>query len=191
MALIFVTSNENKFEEAEGVAQEHGIEIEHKNVAYVEIQADDLKTVVKPSAQQACKIAGQPCFVEDAGLFIESLGGFPGPYSSYVFETLGNQGILRLMEDIDDRRAEFRSAVAYCESDFEPKVFLGEVKGSIARKERGTGGFGYDPIFMPDRGEGGTFAEMSMEMKNSLSHRSKAIEKFVKWYARNKTVDGD
>lgn len=191
MTLAFVTSNKNKFEEAEKVAKEYGIEIEHRNIAYIEIQADSLVEVVKPSAQQAYKIAGQPCFVEDAGLFISSLGGFPGPYSSYVFKTIGNQGILRLMEDLEDRRAEFRSAVGFCGSNSEPEVFQGKVTGTITKEERGSKGFGYDPIFMPDRGEGGTFAEMAMEMKNLLSHRADAIEKFVKWYSRNKKAEGD
>lgn len=191
MTLAFVTSNKNKFEEAEKVANEYGIEIEHRNIPYIEIQADTVVEVVKPSAQQAYKISGQPCFVEDAGLFINPLKGFPGPYSSYVFKTIGNQGILRLMKSLEDRRAEFRSAVGFCGADAEPKVFQGKVTGTIAEEERGSKGFGYDPIFMPDRGEGGTFAEMSMEMKNVLSHRAAAIEKFVKWYGRNKKAEGD
>lgn len=191
MVLVFVTTNEHKFEEAKSIAEKFGIEIEHYNVPYVEIQDDNLDQIVKPSAQQACKFTNAPCFVEDAGLFIESLNGFPGPYSSYVYKTLGNEGILRLMENIDDRRAEFRSAIGYCEPRGKPETFKGKVMGTIARGTRGTRGFGYDPIFMPERGEGGTFAEMSKEMKNSLSHRAKAIEKFVKWYSRNKKVDGD
>lgn len=191
MPPVFVTTNEHKFEEAKSIAEKFGIDIEHRDVPYVEIQADNLDQIVKPSAQQACKFIDAPCFVEDAGLFIGSLNGFPGPYSSYVFKTLGNEGILRLMENVDNRRAEFRSAVGYCEPGGEPETFEGKVVGTIARESRGTKGFGYDPIFMPERGEGGTFGEISTEMKNSFSHRAEAIEKFVKWYSRNKRVDGD
>lgn len=193
MTLIFVTGNKNKFEEAKNLSDNYDVKIEHRNISYVEIQADELIDVVKPSAQQACEMVGAPCFVEDAGLFIDSLNGFPGPYSSYVFKTVGNEGILRLMEGIpeEDRSAKFRSAVAYCEPGGEPEVFVGEVEGAISKEMRGSKGFGYDPIFLPERGGGGTFAEMSTEMKNYLSHRAKAIEKLVKWYTRNKKADGD
>lgn len=189
MTLVFVTSNKNKFEEAEKIAENQGISLEHTNTSYIEIQADNLADVVKPSAQQAHEMIGSPCFVEDAGLFIESLNGFPGPYSSYVFKTLQNKGILQLMENTKNRRAEFRSAIGYYESNSKPKVFEGKVKGTIAKEMRGSKGFGFDPIFMPDEGEGDTFAEISTEMKNDLSHRAKAIEKFVKWYVRNKKAE--
>lgn len=190
MTLIFATSNENKFGEAEKVAKSYDLELEHRDIPYVEIQADNLKDVAKPSAQQVCKLANSPCFVEDAGLFVETLDGFPGPYSSYVFKTLGNRGILQLMKNKENRRAEFKSAVGYCEPDSNPEVFTGKVKGTISKESRGSKGFGFDPIFMPDRGEGGTFAEMKTKMKNTLSHRAEAIEKFVKWYVRNKKAEG-
>lgn len=191
MTLVFATSNRHKFEEAEKIAAEYDLELQHTDIVYIEIQADELEDIAKPSAQQACRLVGGPCFVEDAGLFIEALGGFPGPYSSYVFKTLGNNGVLKLMEGIDNRRAEFRSAVAYCEQGSDPYVFLGKTPGTISENKRGDKGFGYDPIFMPDRGEGGTFSEMSTEMKNMFSHRAESIEKLVKWYIRNKRVDGD
>ncbi|KXB00537.1 hypothetical protein AKJ47_02130 [candidate division MSBL1 archaeon SCGC-AAA261G05] len=191
MTLAFVTSNRHKFEEAESLAENFGVELEHRDVPYVEIQADVLEDVAKPSAQQACALIDSPCFVEDAGLFIKSLEGFPGPYSSFVFKTLGNEGILKLMEGEEDRQAEFRSAVGYCEPRAKPKVFKGKVKGVITRETRGSKGFGFDPIFGPERGEGITFGEMELEMKNSFSHRSEAIEKFLKWYTKNKKPSGD
>lgn len=189
MSLIFVTSNENKFEEAQEIAKEYGLNIKHQKVSYTEIQAETLEEVVKPSAKEAYKLAGEPCFVEDAGLFINPLNGFPGPYSSYVFKTLGNKGILRLMDGMDDRVAEFRAAVGYCDSNLEPEVFKGRVEGKISVEERGSEGFGYDPIFTPQGGNGETFAEMGVEMKNEFSHRAAAIEKFVKWYASNKKAE--
>ena len=191
MSLYFATGNEHKFEEAEELARNHDLEIEHKDISYIEIQADELEDIVKPGAQQASSMIGSPCFIEDAGMFIDSLKGFPGPYSSYVYRTVGNEGILRLMDGVEDRRAEFRSVVGYCEPGSDPKLFRGKVEGTITEEPRGKGGFGYDPIFAPDRGEGGTFAEMSTKMKNYLSHRAEAIEKLVKWYIRNKKADGD
>ncbi len=189
MSITFITSNENKFKEAQEIANRHGVKIRHKNITYTEIQADNLVEVVKPSAEQAFEIAGNPCFVEDAGLFIKTLNGFPGPYSSYVFKTLGNKGILRLMKKEENRKAEFKSAVGYYDSNRDPKIFEGETKGKISKSERGSEGFGYDPIFIPDGSNGKTFAEMALDTKNMFSHRASAIEKFVKWYASNKKAE--
>lgn len=191
MTLSFVTGNEHKFREAEKIANNYDIEIEHRDLEYVEIQADNLEDIVKPGIQQACNLINSPCFIEDAGLFIESLNGFPGPYSSYVYKTIGNEGVLNILKDVEDRRAEFRSAVGYCEPSSDPEIFIGKIRGTISKEIRGSKGFGYDPIFIPERGEGNTFAEISAEMKNYLSHRGEAIEKLVKWYIRNKKADGD
>ncbi|KXB02580.1 hypothetical protein AKJ43_01450 [candidate division MSBL1 archaeon SCGC-AAA261D19] len=190
MTLNFVTSNRKKFEEAKLIAESHGIELNHRNVPYVEIQDDRLVEIVKPSAQQACALIGEPCFVEDSGLFVEEMGGFPGPYSSYVYRRLGNGGILKLMEDRENRRAKFMSAVGYCEPGSKPTVFKGMVEGSIAFEPSGSKGFGFDPIFIPDGGGGRTFAEMTSKMKNAFSHRAEAIGKFVKWCARNRKLGG-
>ncbi|TDA32431.1 MAG: non-canonical purine NTP pyrophosphatase, partial [Hadesarchaea archaeon] len=98
------------------------------------------------------------------------------------FLTIGNRGVLKLLEGVGDRRAVFRSAVGYCGRDGRPLVFEGRVEGRISLEERGTGGFGFDPIFIPDEGDGRTFAEMSVEEKNALSHRGRAIEGFFRWY---------
>lgn len=190
MALIFVTSNRHKFEEANGLAARHGIELEHRDTPYIEIQADELEQVVRPSVQQACALLRQPCFAEDDGLFIEALRGFPGPYSNFVFRTLGNRGLLKLMSGENDRRAEFRSAIGYCEPGERPEVFTGKVEGTIALEARGKWGFGFDPIFVAKEGDGRTFAEMSREEKNRFSHRARAIEAFFKWYKQRQKVRG-
>lgn len=182
--LVFVTSNRHKFEEANEIARRHGIDLEHRDVPYTEIQADELEQVVRPSVQQACTLLGCPCFVEDAGLFIRALNGFPGPYSEFVFRTLGNSGILKLMDGVEDRRAEFRSAVGYCEPGKKPEVFTGRVEGNLVHEVRGTLGFGFDPIFSPLEGDGRTFGEMEIHEKNRISHRARAIEAFFRWYKR-------
>ncbi len=188
MALTFVTSNKHKFEEAREIAKRHGLEIAHRAVPYVEIQADTLEEIVIPGAQEACASAGAPCFVEDAGLFIDALEGFPGPYSKFVFLTIGNAGILKLLDGNKNRVAEFRSAVGYCEPGGKPVVFTAKSVGKISTKPRGEGGFGFDPIFLPDGGGGKTFAEMTTELKNRFSHRGKAVEAVIKWYKEEKTL---
>lgn len=183
MALSFVTTNEGKAREAKEIALKFGIEVEHVPLPYLEIQSDRLEDIVKVGAQQAYAMLKRPCFVEDSGLFVEALGGFPGPYSSYVFRTIGNRGILKLLEKVDNRRAEFKSTVGYCQSATEVFVFSGGVRGSIAEEMRGTGGFGYDPIFRPE-GKEQTFAEMPVSEKNQCSHRGKALESFFGWLVR-------
>lgn len=181
MAVIFVTTNRHKFEEAREIAARHGIEIEHKNMPYIEIQADELEDIIQVGVQQACALVKASCFAEDAGLFIRALRGFPGPYSNFVFRTLGNEGILKLMAGENDRRAEFRSAVGYCEPGQKPKIFTGKVEGTITLEGKGTLGFGFDPIFSPREGDGRTFAKMSTVEKNNFSHRARAIEAFFNW----------
>jgi len=186
VVLFFVTGNEGKFREVSALASKFGIEIRQSRIPYLEIQAEDLSDIAKVGVQQAFGILKAPCFVEDSGLFISSLRGFPGPYSKYVFLTIGNRGVLKLMQGVEDRRAVFRSCVGYCGRDGKPLTFEGRAEGRISTEERGTGGFGFDPIFIPDEGDGRTFAEMSVEEKNRLSHRGKAIEGFFRWYLLHK-----
>jgi XTP/dITP diphosphohydrolase len=188
MALIFVTRNRHKFEEVSELAARYGIELQQRDTPYIEIQADRLEDVVRPGVQQACALLGVPCFVEDAGLFVRALRGFPGPYSNFVFSTLGNEGLLKLLAGESDRQAEFRSAVGYCEPGRKPQVFTGKVEGSISSEAKGTGGFGFDPIFIPKEGDGRTFAEMSVSEKNRYSHRAKAIEAFFSWHVKKEKI---
>ena len=186
MALIFVTGNRHKFEEVSEIAAKHGLKLEMRDLPCEEIQADELEEVASQSAVDACTLLGKPCFVEDAGLSVRAFRGFPGPYSSYVFRTMGNDGLLKLMANLNDRRAEFRSAVGYCKPNSKPIIFSGRVRGKIAPRARGSHGFGFDPIFVPSEGGGRTFAEMTVAEKNVISHRARAIKKFLKWYTQRR-----
>ena len=179
----FVTSNIHKFQEARRVLSEYKLATAKLKVEAVEIQDDSLENIAKFSALDAVKNCGLPIFVEDAGLFVEALSGFPGPYSSYVYRTVGTKGILKLMENVEKRDAYFQSVIAFCSPEEEPICFRGKVEGKISVEERGTLGFGYDPIFKPHAGDGRTFAEMATEDKNSYSHRAEALRKFAEWYA--------
>ena len=111
----FVSSNKNKFEEAKNIASKFGLKLEFLKSHLQEIQADTLEEIATHKAMNAFSIYSKPVIVEDAGLFIKSLGGFPGPYSSFVFDTIGNKGILRLVSV--KRDAVFRSIIAYCERE--------------------------------------------------------------------------
>ena len=179
----FVTSNVHKFQEARQVLSEYRLATAKLKVEAVEIQDDSLENIAKFSALDAVKNCGLPVFVEDAGLFVDSLKGFPGPYSKYVYNTVGLKGILKLMKDVTNRGAHFKSVVAFATPEDEPICFVGKVEGKISLQEQGTLGFGYDPIFEPDESDGRTFAEMTTEEKNVLSHRGKALRKFAERYS--------
>lgn len=186
----FATKNKGKFDEAARVALKYGIELAQVNLEKYEIQADDLKKIAAVAAEQALRELGVTAILaEDAGFFIDALNGFPGPYSSYVYRTLGVKGILKLLEHLDKRGAHFACAVAYCDGDH-TICFEGAVKGNVDFKPRGQQGFGFDPIFIPDQGDARTFAEMNMDEKNRYSHRALAFSDFCKW-AKSQTLQNE
>jgi XTP/dITP diphosphohydrolase len=182
--VFFVTGNIHKFHEARRVLAEYDISVAMLNIDAVEIQDDSLENIAKTSVLDAARKSSLPVFVEDAGLFVKALNGFPGPYSSYVYRTMGTKGILKLMQNERKRDAYFQSVVAFCnpEESLEPKIFKGEVEGRITYEERGKQGFGFDPIFQPYGRNSRTFAEMTTQEKNKHSHRAQALRKFLKWY---------
>ncbi len=173
MKILFITSNRGKFEEARSIGKRFGFDIGWLKKEYEEVQGNNLEEIARKSAELLASQIGDPFFIEDSGLFVEALNGFPGPYSSYVFKTIGNDGILKLMEGLENRNAKFVAVIAYFDGET-VRTFRGEVSGKIAREKRGEKGFGYDPIFEYD---GRTFAEMGEE-KNEVSHRRRAMENF-------------
>jgi XTP/dITP diphosphohydrolase len=180
--IYFITSNKGKALEAKSKFSAFNIDVVQKNLGYPEIQTDCLEDVASFGAEDVKKRLSHPFFLEDAGLFIEVLNGFPGVYSAYVYYTIGCPGILKLLEDFDEsrRRACFKSVIAYGEPGKKPLILTGECNGKISKKTLGDHGFGFDPIFIPD-GEDKTFAQMETEEKNSFSHRSKSLEKLINY----------
>ena len=202
--LYYVTTNPGKVREAR---QYLGDVIESYDYDYPEIQDESMETIAAEGARDAYRELGEPVVVDDSGLFMNGLDGFPGPYSSYVEDKLGIDRVWSLAQTLDDRTASFRCVMAYCDGepfaaspdpvdkddraaaaasdvdDIESdglavKLFVGTVRGEIVAP-RGDGGFGFDPIFKHD---GSTFAELSSEEKNALSHRGRALAKFADWY---------
>jgi XTP/dITP diphosphohydrolase len=183
--VFFATGNIHKFNEARVVLAQNGIAAGMLREKAVEIQSDSLGEIASASVVEVCRRCHLPVIVEDAGLFVEALKGFPGPYAAYVYKTLGNKGLLKQMENVSNRRAKFQSAIAYCSPEHPEAVcFEGEVIGEITseeRKGRFSENFGFDPVFKPD-GNKKTFAEMPIAEKNRFSHRAKAIQRFADWY---------
>ncbi|WP_455143636.1 non-canonical purine NTP pyrophosphatase [Candidatus Hodarchaeum mangrovi] len=174
----FVSSNVQKYKEIYKVfLQKSKIQLKFLNMILSEIQSDSLEEIAKFSLKTCFqKDFTIPYFVEDSGLFIETLNGFPGPYSSYVLKTIGLWGILKLLEEKDNRKAFFQSSIALY---FNKKIYLftGRVNGIISASVSKSG-WGYDPIFIPSKGDGKTFGELG-EKKYSLSHRYLAVCKLI------------
>lgn len=173
--LYFITSNKGKLVEAEQKLQPLGYTVIQKDLGYPEVQADTLEEVALQGIAHVRTRFDKPFMLEDAGVFIDALQGFPGVYSKYVFFTIGLPGILRLLEGTENRTAVFRSVYVYSEPGTHPIVAVGECPGVIIREQRGKNGFGYDPIFRAE-GSTQTFGEMNTEEKNRFSHRSKALD---------------
>jgi XTP/dITP diphosphohydrolase len=174
--IFFASSNQNKFEEAKEILAKSGISIQFFKSNLQEMQADTLEEVAFHKALDAFSKCSRPVMIEDDGLFIKSLNGFPGPYSSFAFKTIGNKGILNLVKS--KRSATFQSVIAYCEKKGDVHLFKAEVDGKISEKLSGSK-WGYDPIFIP-QGQKKTYA--LIQEKNLISHRFLALRKFANWY---------
>jgi len=185
--VFFATNNVNKFNEARRILTDYDIAVGMLRVKTAEIQSDNLNEIAQTSAIDAFMRCHLPVIVEDAGLFVNALNGFPGPYAAYAYKTIGNAGLLKLMENVEDRKVTFQSVIAYYDDHEAPECFEGEAAGKITNEERrgnGKSGFGFDPIFQP-AGSAKTFAEMTMEKKNGFSHRANAVRKFAEWYQKH------
>jgi len=179
--IYFVTNNANKFREVAHIFDREMpiIKLKMINLTKIEIQSPDLIEIVRYAVENISRRFKEPFFVEDAGLFIDELRGFPGPFSHYVYDTIGINGILKLLENIRNRQAHFKSIIGFWDGD-KIKIFEGIVKGQISLSPRGNKGFGFDPIFIPN-GTRKTFAEMEIDEKNKYSHRAKATRKLIEY----------
>jgi len=178
--LCFATSNDSKFEEAKVVLDEFGLKLSRLRTKGRELQSDDVAEIAAGAASDASARYGRPLFVEDTGLFVKSLAGFPGAYAAFVYRTIGLGRFLDLLSGSPDRSAEFVSAVAYVEGSGRPRAFVGRLRGSIAPQPRGSDGFGFDPLFVPE-GSSRALGEMSLPEKCAVSHRAKALSAMGAW----------
>lgn len=158
ITINLVTHNKNKVKEFKHILEPE-IVIIHIDMEYDEMKADTNEIVAMHSAQYLADRLKKSIVVEDSGLFISALNGFPGTCSAFVHKRIGIEGMLKLMKGIKNRECFYRSAVACCEPGKRAEVFLGEEKGSLAEEIRGSFGFGHDPVFIPE-GETKTYGEM-------------------------------
>lgn len=175
MKFSVVTSNANKAREIAAFFR-NVAEVDHIDLDCPETRDDDVGVIAKRKAEYAYAMLGVPLMTDDTCFCIRVLGGFPGPYAAYVQQTIGNPGILRLLEGKLDRRAYFETAIAFARGG-EIRVFRGRIEGKVV-SPRGSSGFGYDPIF---EWEGRTLAELSLEEKSQVSHRARALALLRDW----------
>ncbi|NQZ44488.1 MAG: non-canonical purine NTP diphosphatase [Flavobacteriaceae bacterium] len=185
MKLVFATHNQNKFEEVKQLLPP-GIELQsldhigcHEEIAET---GSTLAENARIKADHVTKHYGMACFSDDTGLLVDTLDGAPGVYSARYAGPEKNAGanMAKLLDELEgkaDRSARFETAIALNIHN-RSYLFVGQVQGRITKDKHGDQGFGYDPIFMPN-GFGRTFAELSMDEKNRISHRGKAIEKLI------------
>lgn len=173
--ISFVTSNPGKAREASAFL---GRKVHAVKLDLPEIQSPDFADVARAKALAAVAALGEAVLVEDSGLEVAAWGGFPGPMTKWITEgTLGPAGLSRMLDPFSDRSAAAVSALALARPGDRPEnvlVAVGRRAGTIAKKPRGDGGFGWDLIFVPE-GETRTFAEMTEEEKNRDSHRARAF----------------
>ncbi len=148
--ITYVTGNWSKIMSAKNILEPLGIEVDNVKIETTEIQADTVEEVAMHSAKEASDKLKRSVLKNDTGLYVEVLGGFPGPYTHYVDEKLGEDGLLKLLEGVDNRNACFVEAFAYCEYRKDPIVFKSITKGKIAKEKSGTYGWSWDFIFIPD-----------------------------------------
>src|SRR5918992_5069095 len=143
--ITFASTNQNKFLEVQSILSTRSITIDFSQIHLVEIQSDSLKEIAREKAKTAFAKVGRPVIVEDDGLFIDSLAGFPGQYSSFVFKTIGNDGILKLLAGSAKRSAYFSSVIGFYNGII-LSISEGRVNGRVNYRIK-KGGWGYGPFF--------------------------------------------
>jgi XTP/dITP diphosphohydrolase len=184
-SILFASSNDKKYREVKSLLSHFDIDVQFFKKSLTEIQADSLEIIALNKSHSAFLEISTPVIVEDDGLFIEELNGFPGQYSSFVFDTIGNWGIIKLLQKATSRHALFKSVFAF-NNGRNSLTFGGETKGTIARKMT-KGGWGYDPIFIPHNSDLTLGILETQGAKGFFSHRAKALKKFGDWFSRNTT----
>ena len=188
MKIVFATGNRNKLKEIQALIGSRAELSTPADHGITEDIPEDRPTLEGNALQKARYIyekTGLNCFADDTGLEVEALDGEPGVYSArYAPNRDFDKGMEMLLGELaatvdKARKAHFSCVLAFAFPGMETKVFEGRVDGRIATEKHGSGGFGYDPVFVPDEGDGRSFGEFGKEEKNAISHRGRAFKKFL------------
>ena len=174
---FFATGNINKLREVNGIL---GKDLQQINIELFESQGVDVVEVIKEKAKDAFHKTGKLVLVEDTSLEFFAWGGLPGALVKWFLGAVGNVGLLKMLQNETNRQAIAKTAIGFYDGT-KCHVFLGEIRGEIAKEVRGDGGFGWDPIFIPE-GHTKSFAEMSPEEKNAVSMRRLAVVQLKEFF---------
>lgn len=184
--IYYVTTNKGKVEILNNIMKDSKTRIRFEIIDYdyPEDKSDDsVETVALKGAELCANKFDKEVIVTDTGIFIDALKGFPGVNTAFTIKRIGKEGLIKLMEGVDNRQAEIKVALAYCKPGSKPELFLTVVKGSISEEVRGNLGFGFDPIFIP-KGYTKTFGE-DTQLRDRLMGYRNSITKFVEWYSKS------
>ena len=191
--LILASNNAHKVEEIKSILEDYSI-LTLKDINYTKEIVEDGSTFEENAlikARTICKYSGKTAISDDSGLSVDLLDGRPGVYSArYSKEQTDEKNIEKVLFELDGNysKAKFVSVIAYVSPDGVEKTFRGECHGEIIFEKRGKNGFGYDPIFyLPELDK--TFAEITSEEKNSISHRSESLKKFSNYLREQDNED--
>lgn len=187
--LLFASHNLHKVEEMRRICGPRFRVVSLADVGCTEEIPEDGLTLDENARAKALWVFhryGMPCFADDTGLEVDALGGQPGVHTARFAgpgcDSKANVALLlERLQGQTDRSACFRTVIACVDADGTVRTFSGEARGRIATEPEGAGGFGYDPVFIPDDGPGCTFALMNAEDKNAISHRGRATASFLKY----------
>lgn len=190
--LVYLTTNPHKVNEANHFFNEKygfGIEIVKPDFEIIEIQAKTCAEVASYSVKYAAEKLKCPVLKSDAGLYIDALGGLPGPYNAYFDKQIGVEKFLKMFKNEKNRKARIEHCFAYCEPGKEPIVFSGGGTGTIAMESHGKLGRWHSFFYIPD-GETKTLSELQEEdYDNEAKFWGDAIEQFAEWYKENRLKD--
>jgi len=178
--IYFITGNKNKLAEVKAILPE----VEQLDIDLPEIQEIDAKAIIKTKLQEALNHQKGEFIVEDTSLYLECLNGLPGPLIKWFLKSIGNEGLTRIAEKLGNDKVVAKTFIGYAKSHEEIYFFEGAIAGKIVQ-QKGTSGFGWDAIFLPD-GHSETFAEMNQRKKNKISMRKIAVTRLKEFLRTRK-----
>ena len=186
MKVSFITGNKGKLEEFQQILG-NDIELEQLDIDLPEIQETDAKAVIEAKLEEAVKHTDNLVIVEDTGLYFNAWNSLPGVLIKWFIKSVGNKGTAKMLDPYEDKSAYAQCTIGFASKGREPVFFEGRINGKII-PPKGEGGFGWDPLFVPDN-HTSTFGEMSREEKNRMSMRKIALEKLREYLINQKHLD--
>ncbi|MDO8428579.1 MAG: non-canonical purine NTP pyrophosphatase [Candidatus Diapherotrites archaeon] len=180
--IYFVSSNVHKFQEIHAILSKYNIKVEHKKMELTEPETENIEDIVKTKAIQAFKQLQKPVLTEDTGVYFQAYNNFPGLLAKRIFQTLGYEGLFKLIEG-KSREAFFKTSICYMDAK-QHRIFTGLMKGTVTEEVHGISEnvMPYERIFKPNKVPDKILCFLTREQKHEISHRGQAARKFSEWF---------